>query len=135
MNPDWGVVNRFVREVPFIGGKVLVVLHRATLCDSVMADYLGNLTEDRNTKEIGVSGIYACDGSGNGSEERAIEFAKLLGVRDGSSRDATTAEMTKVAKNLYLFLVKKYHEGLKSGKWKKWDEERYFPRHEFEDHS
>ena len=43
MNPDWDVVNRFVREVPFIGDKVLVILHRVTLCDSVMTDYLGNL--------------------------------------------------------------------------------------------
>ena len=62
-------------------------------------------------------------------------FARLLGVRDGSSRDATTAEMTEVAKHLYFFLVKRYHEGLKSGKWEKWHEERDFPRHEFEDHS
>jgi len=59
----------------------------------------------------------------------------LLGVRDGSGRDATTAEMTEVAKHLYFFLVKRYHEGLKSGKWEKWHEERDFPRHEFEDHS
>ena len=43
MDPDWDVVNRFVREVPFIGDKVLVILHRVTLCDSVMTDYLGNL--------------------------------------------------------------------------------------------
>ena len=59
----------------------------------------------------------------------------MLGVRDGSGRDATTAEMTEVAKHLYFFLVKRYHEGLKSGKWEKWHEERDFPRHEFEDHS
>ena len=72
------------------------------------------------------------DDSGDGSEERAIVFAKLLGVRDGTSRDATTAEMTKVAKNLYFFLVKRYHEGLKAGKWDEWDEERDFPRHEFQ---
>ena len=44
MNQDLGVVNRFVREVPFIGDKALVILHRATLCGSVMTDYLGNLT-------------------------------------------------------------------------------------------
>ena len=62
-------------------------------------------------------------------------FAKLLGVRDGSSRDATTAEMTEVAKHLYFVLVKRYHEGLKSGKWEKWHEERDFPRHEFESHT
>ena len=37
------MVNRFVCEVPFIGDKVLVILHRVTLCDSVMTDYLGNL--------------------------------------------------------------------------------------------
>ena len=43
--------------------------------------------------------------------------------------------MTEVAKHLYFFLVKRYHEGLKSGKWEKWHEERDFPRHEFEDHS
>ena len=62
-------------------------------------------------------------------------FARFLGVRDGSGRDATTAEMTEVAKHLYFFLVKRYHEGLKSGKWEKWHEERDFPRHEFQDHS
>ena len=43
--------------------------------------------------------------------------------------------MTEVAKHLYFFLVKRYHEGLKDGKWKKWHEERDFPRHEFQDHS
>jgi len=62
-------------------------------------------------------------------------FARFLGVRDGSGRDATTAEMTEVAKHLYFFLVKRYHEGLKSGKWEKWHEERDFPRHEFESHT
>ena len=75
------------------------------------------------------------DSSGNGSEERAFTFARLLGVRDGSSRDATTAEMTKVAKNLYFFLVMRYHEGIKSGKWAKWDEETHFPRDSFQSHS
>ena len=40
--------------------------------------------------------------------------------------------MTEVAKHLYFFLVKRYHEGLKSGKWEKWHEERDFPRHEFQ---
>ena len=43
--------------------------------------------------------------------------------------------MTEVAKHLYFFLVKRCHEYLKSGKWKKWHEERDFPRHEFQDHS
>ena len=75
------------------------------------------------------------DSSGDRSKERAVTFARLLGVRDGSSRDATPAEMTKVAKNLYFFLVMRYHEGLKSGKWDKWDEETHFPRHEFQSHS
>ena len=82
-----------------------------------------------------VCGIYATDDNGDRNEESAKVFARLLGVRDGSSRDATTAEMTEVAKHLYFFLVKRYHEYLKSGKWKKWHEERDFPRDDFQDQS
>ena len=43
LNQDWGDVQRFTEQVPFMGDKVLVILHRVTLCDSVMADYLANL--------------------------------------------------------------------------------------------
>ena len=57
-----------------------------------------DLNTDRSIKNIPVSDIYAMDSNGDGSEERAVTFARLLGVRDGSSRDATPAEMTKVAK-------------------------------------
>ena len=56
----------------------------------------------------------------------------MLGVRDGSGRGATKAEMPDVSEHLYFYLVKNYLEGLKSGKWDKWDEETDFPRHEFQ---
>ena len=36
--------------------------------------------------------------------------------------------MLDVSKRLYFYLVKNYIEGLKSGKWGKWDEETHFPR-------
>ena len=58
-----------------------------------------------------------------------------MGVRDGSGHDATKAEVLDVANHLYFYLVKKYFEGLESGKWGKWDEEADFPRPEFQDHS
>ena len=56
----------------------------------------------------------------------------------GAGRDATKAEMLDVVKHMYFYFVKKYFEGLESGKWGKWDEEADFPRrpsHEFQDHS
>ena len=96
------------------------------------------MEKDRGNKEMTVSGKYAVNSDGDGSEERRMVFSKLMGVRDGSGRDATKAEMLDVSKHLYFYLVKKYFEGLEKGTWDKWDEEADFPRRpspEFEDHS
>ena len=96
------------------------------------------MEKDRGNKEMTVSGTFAVNGDGDGSEERRMVFSKLMGVRDGSGRDATKAEMLDVSKHLYFYLVKQYFEGLKDGKWDKWDEEADFPRRpnpEFQDHS
>jgi len=93
---------------------------------------------DRGFKEMAVSDKYAMNSDGDGSEERRMVFSKLMGVRDGSGRDATKAEMLDVSKHLYFYLVKQYFEGLKDGKWDKFDEEADFPRRpspEFQDHS
>ena len=89
-------------------------------------------------KAMTVSDKYAMNSDGDGSKDRRLVFSHLMGVRDGSGRDATKAEMLDVAKHLYFYLVKKYFEGLDSGKWDNWDEEADFPRrpsHEFQDHS
>ena len=89
-------------------------------------------------KAMAVSDKYAMNSDGDGSKDRRLVFSHLMGVRDGSGRDATKAEMLDVSKHLYFYLVKQYLEGLKSGKWDKWDEEADFPRrpgHEFQDHS
>ena len=96
------------------------------------------MEKDRGNKEMAVSGKFAVNGDGDGSEERRMVFSKLMGVRDGSGRDATKAEMLDVSKHLYFYLVKKYFEGLEDGTWDKWDEEADFPRRpspEFQDHS
>ena len=96
------------------------------------------MEKDRGNKEMTVSDKYAVNGDGDGSAERRMVFSKLMGVRDGSGRDATPAEMLDVSKNLYFYLVKQYFEGLKDGKWDKFDEEAGFPRRqspEFQDHS
>ena len=96
------------------------------------------MENDRGFKEMTVSGKFAVNSDGDGSEERKMVFSKLMGVRDGSGRDATKAEMLDVSKHLYFYLVKQYFEGLKSGKWDKWDEEADFPRRpspEFQDYS
>jgi hypothetical protein len=96
------------------------------------------MEKDRGNKEMTVSGKYAMNSDGDGSEERRMVFSKLMGVRDGSGRDATKAEMLDVSKHLYFYLVKQYFEGLKDGKWDKFDEEADFPRRpspEFQDHS
>jgi hypothetical protein len=96
------------------------------------------MEKDRGFKEMTVSDKYAMNSDGDGSEERRMAFSKLMGVRDGSGRDATKAEMLDVSKHLYFYLVKQYFEGLKDGKWDKWDEEADFPRRpspEFQDHS
>ena len=96
------------------------------------------MEKDRGNKEMTVSGKYAVNSDGDGSEERRMVFSKLMGVRDGSGRDATPAEMLDVSKNLYFYLVKQYFEGLKDGKWDKFDEEAGFPRRqspEFQGHS
>ena len=96
------------------------------------------MEKDRGNKEMTVSGKFAVNSDGDGSEERRMVFSKLMGVRDGSGRDATKAEMLDVSKHLYFYLVKKYFEGLEDGKWDKWDEEADFPRRpspEFQDHS
>ena len=96
------------------------------------------MEKDRGFKEMTVSGTFAVNSDGDGSEERRMVFSKLMGVRDGSGRDATPAEMLDVSKNLYFYLVKQYFEGLKDGKWDKFDEEAGFPRRqspEFQDHS
>ena len=57
---------------------------------------------DRGFKEMTASGKYAMDSDGDGSEERRMVFSKLMGVRDGSGRDATKAEMLGVAKTSVL---------------------------------
>ena len=96
------------------------------------------MEKDRGFKEMTVSGKFAVNSDGDGSEERKMVFSKLMGVRDGSGRDATKAEMLDVSKHLYFYLVKKYFEGLEKGTWDKWDEEADFPRRpspEFQDHS
>jgi len=96
------------------------------------------MEKDRGFKEMTVSDKYAMNSDGDGSEERRMVFSKLMGVRDGSGRDATKAEMLDVSKHLYFYLVKQYFEGLKDGKWDKFDEEADFPRRpspEFQDHS
>ena len=96
------------------------------------------MEKDRGFKEMTVSDKYAMNSDGDGSEERRMAFSKLMGVRDGSGRDATKAEMLDVSKHLYFYLVKQYFEGLKDGKWDKFDEEADFPRRpnpEFQDHS
>ena len=90
---------------------------------------------DRSLKEISASGKHAMNREGDGSKERKVVLSHMLGVRDGSGRNATKAEMLDVSKHLYFYLVKNYLEGLKSGKWDTWDEETDFPRHEFQDHS
>jgi len=96
------------------------------------------MEKDRGNKEMTVSGIYAMNSDGDGSAERRMVFSHLMGVRDGSGRDATKAEMLDVSKHLYFYLVKQYFEGLKDGKWDKFDEEAGFPRRpspEFQGHS
>ena len=93
---------------------------------------------DRSNKEMTVSGKFAVNSDGDSTPERKMAFSKLMGVRDGSGRDATKAEMLDVSKHLYFYLVKKYFEGLEKGTWDKWDEEADFPRRpspEFQDHS
>ena len=93
---------------------------------------------DRSLKPIPASGKHAMNSDGDGSKERKMVLSHMLGVRDGSGRNATKAEMLDVSKHLYFYLVKEYFEGLKDGKWDKWDEEADFPRRpspEFQDHS
>ena len=93
------------------------------------------MEKDRRFKEIAASGKHAMNSKGDGPKERKMVLSHMLGVRDGSGRDATKAEMFDVSKHLYFYLVKKYFEGLESGKWDKWGEEAGFPRPEFQDHS
>ena len=89
------------------------------------------MEKDRGFKEIAASGKYAMNSDGDSTPERKMVVSHMLGVRDGSGRDATKAEVLDVSKQLCFCLVKKYFEGLESGKWDKWDEEADFPRPEF----
>jgi len=77
---------------------------------------------------MSASGKHAMNSEGDGPKERKMVLSHMLGVRDGSGRGATKAGVLDVSKHLYFYLVKNYLEGLKSGKWDKWDEGTDFPR-------
>ena len=74
------------------------------------------MEKDRGFKEMTVSGKFAVNSDGDGSEERKMVLSHLMGVRDGSGRDATKAEMLDVVKHLYFYFVKKYFEGLETAR-------------------
>ena len=94
-----------------------------------------DLNIDRRFKIIGVSDKNAMNADGDGNDERSATFARLLGVRDGSSREATDDEIKEVAKHTYLYFVNGYEEKFAAGFWKRWNEENDFPRCPFQSHS
>ena len=56
----------------------------------------------RGLKPISASGKHAMGSDEDGSKERKMVLSYMMGVRDGSGRDATKAEMLDVAKHLHF---------------------------------
>jgi hypothetical protein len=90
---------------------------------------------DRSFAPFAVSGVYAMDENGNATAEHMCAFSRLLGVRDGTDRNATNQEITEVSKHLYFYFVNEYNKGIRTGKWDHWSEEKSRPENTFQDHS
>ena len=75
------------------------------------------------------------DENGNATAEHMYAFSRLLGVRDGTDRNATNQEITEVSKHLYFYFVNEYNKGIRTGKWDHWSEEKSRPENTFQDHS
>ena len=75
------------------------------------------------------------DENGNATAEHMHAFSRLLGVRDGTDRNATNQEITEVSKHLYFYFVNEYNKGIRTGKWDHWSEEKSRPENTFQDHS
>ena len=75
------------------------------------------------------------DENGNTTAEHMRAFSRLLGVRDGTDREATNQEITEVSKHLYFYFVNEYNKGIRTGKWDHWSEEKSRPENTFQDHS
>ena len=89
--------------------------------------YTEDLNEDCNFKVLSTSDTYEPIKDGSNDDRRAKAFARVLGVRDGTSRKATLDEQTVVAMHLYFYLCNMYEGGQKVGFWKIWHEEHAFP--------
>ena len=87
---------------------------------------------DRRFAPFAVSGVYAMDENGNATAEHMYAFSRLLGVRDGTDRNATNQEITEVSKHLYFYFVNEYNKGIRTGKWDKWSEEKSRPENTFQ---
>jgi len=90
---------------------------------------------DRRFAPFAVSGVYAMDENGNATAEHMYAFSRLLGVRDGTDRNATNQEITEVSKHLYFYFVNEYNKGIRTGKWDHWSEEKSRPENTFQIHS
>jgi hypothetical protein len=90
---------------------------------------------DRSFAPFAVSGVYAMDENGNTTAEHMRAFSRLLGVRDGTDREATNQEITEVSKHLYFYFVNEYNKGIRTGKWDKWSEEKSRPKNTFQSQS
>ena len=68
------------------------------------------------------------DENGNTTAEHMHAFSRLLGVRDGTDREATNQEITEVSKHLYFYFVNEYNKGIRTGKWDHWSDEKSRPK-------
>ena len=75
------------------------------------------------------------DENGNTTAEHMHAFSRLLGVRDGTDRNATNEEITEVSKHLYFYFVNEYNKGIRTGKWDHWSEEKSRPKNTFQSQS
>jgi len=75
------------------------------------------------------------DENGNTTAEHMHAFSRLLGVRDGTDRNATNEEITEVSKHLYFYFVNEYNKGMRTGKWDHWSEEKSRPKNTFQSQS